>query len=234
MTGTIFNTLSIFILGFLGFFIKKSLPKETEKAVMQMIGIAVCFISVMGFLASAMTVENGKINTSGEILLLISLVAGMFIGEIIKLDDKINNFGKKIEEKAGVDGFSKGFIYMSLLSCVGAMSVFGAIQDGISGDSSILIVKSAIDGITSFIMGSAMGIGVPFAAFSVLIYQGAIALASEALQPFVTDEMMTGICIVGYAIVAMIGTNVMGITKIKIANTLPAILVPIAYILIFG
>lgn len=233
MTGTIINSAAVLAAGFLGCIIKKAIPEKIEKPIMDMIGISVFLIALLGFFSTALTIEDGKIKSNGEIMMLVCLALGVAIGELICIEDKLNAFGKKIEEKAGVDGFAKGFVTASLLFCVGAMAIFGSLKDGISGDSSVLIVKSMIDAITAFILSTSLGIGVAFSGISILIYQGSISLLATYIQPFITDAMMMNICIVGYAIVMAIGTNMLGMTKIKLANTLPALLLAIAYTLIF-
>lgn len=234
MTGTIINSVAILLAGFIGCFIKKAIPEKIEKPVMDMIGVSVFLIALLGFFSTALTIVDGKIKSNGEIMMLVCLALGVAIGELLCIDDKINALGSKIENKAGIDGFAKGFVTASLLFCVGAMAIFGSLKDGISGDSSVLIVKSMIDGITSFILSASLGIGVAFSGISVFIYQGAIAMLAAYIQPFVTDAMMMNICIVGYAIVMVIGTNMMGITKIKLANTLPAMVLAVLYTFIFG
>lgn len=233
MTGTIINSVVILAAGFLGCFIKKAIPEKIEKPIMDMIGVSVFLIALLGFFSTALTVADGKIKSNGEIMMLVCLAFGVAIGEMLCIDDKLNAFGKKVEEKAGVDGFAKGFVTASLLFCVGAMAIFGSLKDGISGDSSVLIVKSMIDAITAFILSTSLGIGVAFAGISVFIYQGSIAMLATFIQPFVTDIMMMNICTVGYAIVMVIGTNMMGLTRIKLANTLPAMLLAIIYTFIF-
>ena len=233
MTGTIINSVAILLAGFLGCFIKKAIPERIEKPILNMVGLSVALIAILGFLSTALTIEDGKIKSNGEIMMLVCLALGVAIGELIRIDDRINAWGQKIEEKAGVDGFAKGFVTASLIFCVGAMAIFGALKDGISGDSSVLIVKSMIDAITTFILATSMGIGVAFSGISVFIYQGAIAMMATYIQPYVTDIMMMNICTVGYAIVLVIGTNMLGITKIKLANTLPAIVLAVIYTFIF-
>ena len=234
MTGTIINSVVILAAGFLGCFIKKAIPEKIEKPIMNMIGVSVFLIALLGFFSTALTIVDGSIKSNGEIMMLVCLALGVAIGELMCIDDKLNAFGKKIEDKAGVDGFAKGFVTASLLFCVGAMAIFGALKDGISGDSSVLIVKSMIDAITAFILSTSLGIGVAFAGISVFVYQGAIAMLATYIQPFVTDLMMMNICTVGYAIVMVIGTNMMGLTKIKLANTLPAMILAVVYTFIFG
>ncbi|MBE6878457.1 MAG: DUF554 domain-containing protein [Ruminococcaceae bacterium] len=233
MTGTIINSTVVLAAGFLGCFIKKAIPEKIEKPIMDMIGISVFLIALLGFFSTALTIEDGAIKSNGEIMMLVCLALGVAIGELLCIEDRLNAFGKKIEDKAGVDGFAKGFVTASLLFCVGAMAIFGSLKDGISGDSSVLIVKSMIDAITAFILSTSLGIGVAFAGVSIFIYQGAISMMATFIQPFVTDAMMMNICTVGYAIVMAIGTNMLGMTKIKLANTLPAMVLAIIYTLIF-
>ena len=233
MTGTIINSVTVLVAGFLGCFIKKAIPESIEKPIMNMVGLSVSLIALLGFFSTALTIEDGVIKSNGEIMMLVCLAFGVAIGEILRIDDRINAFGKKIEDKAGIDGFAKGFVTASLMFCIGAMAIFGALKDGISGDSSVLIVKSMIDAITAFILSTSLGIGVACAGFSVFVYQGAIALLATYIQPFVTDAMMMNICTVGYAIVLAIGTNMLGMTKIKLANTLPAMVLAVIYTMLF-
>lgn len=233
MFGTIVNGVVILIAGLAGCFIKKAIPERIEKPIMDMVGISVLLIALLGFFSTALTIENGVIKSNGEIMMLVCLALGIAIGEMLRIDDRINAWGQKIEAKAGVDGFAKGFVTASLLFCVGAMAIFGAIKDGISGDSSVLLVKSMIDAITAFILSTSLGIGVAFSGVAVFLYQGAIAMTATYIQPFMTDAMMMNICTVGYAIVLIIGTNMLGLTKIKLANTLPAIVLSVIYTFIF-
>ena len=233
MTGTIINSVAILVAGFLGCFIKKAIPERIEQPIMNMVGLSVALIALLGFFSTALTIEDGVIKSNGEIMMLVCLAFGVAVGELLRIDDRINAWGQKIEARAGVDGFAKGFVTASLIFCIGAMAIFGALKDGISGDSSVLIVKSMIDAITTFILSTSLGIGVAFSGISVFIYQGSIAMLATFIQPYVTDAMMMNICTVGYAIVLLIGTNMMGITKIKLANTLPAIVLSVIYTLIF-
>ena len=225
--------MAILVAGFLGCFIKKAIPERIEQPIMNMVGLSVALIALLGFFSTALTIEDGVIKSNGEIMMLVCLAFGVAVGELLRIDDRINAWGQKIEARAGVDGFAKGFVTASLIFCIGAMAIFGALKDGISGDSSVLIVKSMIDAITTFILSTSLGIGVAFSGISVFIYQGSIAMLATFIQPYVTDAMMMNICTVGYAIVLLIGTNMMGITKIKLANTLPAIVLSVIYTLIF-
>ncbi|MEG1896310.1 MAG: DUF554 domain-containing protein [Oscillospiraceae bacterium] len=231
MTGTIVNSLAIIFMGLLGCLVKKAVPKTLEPPIMQMVGLSVTLIALLGFFSTALTFENGELKTGGEILLLVSLVLGVIVGEVLKLDDRVTAFGAFLEQKAGIDGFAKSFITASILFCVGAMAIFGPLQDGISGDSSTLFIKSVIDGITAFILSATLGIGVCFAGVSVFIYQGTIAALASYVAPFMSAVMMDNLCMVGYAIMVTLGTNVLGLTKVKTVNLVPALIVPVVYTL---
>ena len=232
MFGTIVNVVTVIIGGLFGFLLKKGIKSEIMENVMKAEGIAVLVIGINGVLTNMLSVDaDGKISESGGLVLLISLALGAFIGEILKLDDRINSLGKFVESKVKSDGFSKGLVSAFIIFCVGSMSIIGAINDGFSGDSSILIVKSTLDFITAMILASTMGIGVIFACIPLFIYQGSISLFASQIKPLIegNPEMMNQFSMVGYAIIMCIGINFIAGQKIKTANLLPAMLIPILY-----
>ena len=151
MTGTIVNAITIIVGGFLGLAFKKGLPKSVEENVPNFVGTGVTIIGINGILTSMLSVntETGRVSSSGELILVLSLALGGIIGELIKLDDRINAGGMAIERRFGAEGFAKGFVSASMLFCIGAMAIVGSLADGLSGDSSTLFVKSILDGITS-------------------------------------------------------------------------------------
>lgn len=212
-----------------GLLIKKGLPQNVEDMAMKMVGLAVSVIGLNGVLSSMLTVSDGKIASDGSILLLVSLVVGGVLGELLRLEERINAFGQKIEKRLGVGGFAKGFVSASLVFSVGAMAIVGALYDGLSGDSSVLLVKSAIDAIAAVVFASSLGVGVVFSAVPVVLYEGAIALGAGFLAPVLEGALLDGICMVGYCIVLCIGTNFLGATKIKTTNLIPALLLPVGY-----
>ena len=233
MTGTIVNAVGIVVGGLIGISIKKGLPERIEKIVTLMLGLSVTIIGMGGLITSMITVgEGGKLVSSGELLLFISLVVGSSLGEWWNIDGGLEKMGKAIERKIGTEGFSKGFISASLLFCVGAMAIIGALNDGLRGDSSVLLIKSALDFTTSIIMGSSLGISVCFSAIPVFLYQGLISLGAGYISPFVSNEMLSSVCLVGFTIVLCIGINFFEVIKIKTANMLPALAIPIIYHLI--
>jgi len=168
---------------------------------------------------------------NGGLVLLISLALGAFIGEILKIDDHLNGLGAWVEKRVKSDGFSKGFVSAFIIFCVGSMSIIGAVNDGLSGDSSVLFVKSTLDFITAMVLASAMGIGVVFACVPLFAYQGIISLFASYIKPVIEEfpDMMTQFSMVGYAIIMCIGINFIAGQKIKTANLLPAMLIPVMY-----
>ena len=233
--GTLINVLLILVGGTIGLVFKKAVSKNIEYSIHKATGVAVAVIGLCGILSNMLSVgEDGKISSSGELMLVVSLFIGTFLGEILKLDDRLNNGCKKIENRFKMSDFSSGFISATMIYCIGAMAIVGAINDGLMHDSSTLITKGIIDGITSVILAASLGYGVLLSAIPVLIYQGGITLLASSLQNVLTGELLTNICMVGYALVICIGINFLYNSKkqIKTVNMLPSLLVPIAYKLI--
>lgn len=234
MIGTIVNALAIVAGGIVGLFLKKGMKPNYEQSIHKTLGIAVLILGLNGIISAMFTVgDGGKLSSSGELLLIISLVAGTFLGEVLDIDGKLNRFGKRVESKIGSEGFGAAFINGTLIYCVGAMAIVGAINDGLLGDASVLYVKSMLDGISSIILGATMGVGVCFSAIPVLFYQGGVSLLSGVLAPYLQGLLLDQLCMVGYAMVACIGLNFLSENiKIKTANLLPALLVPPVFMLL--
>lgn len=228
--GTIINAATVAAGGLIGLLLRRGLPKKVEQIAMQLLGLSVFLIGLEGVITSMVTVgAAGVLEANGSLLLIASLVIGGILGELVNIDGRLMAAGKRIEAKFGKEGFAKGFINASLIYCIGAMSIVGALNDGLTGDPSILLIKSALDFICSIILGSTLGFGVVFSSVSVLVYQGIITLFAGLLSPLISDLLLTNICMVGYAIVVCIGINFLEFTSIRTANLLPALLVPIVY-----
>jgi uncharacterized membrane protein YqgA involved in biofilm formation len=193
---------------------------------MNAVGAVTLLIGLGGVLSVMLVVDSGGLSTQGGVVLLISLVVGTLIGEALKLHDRVESLSGVIERKTGLGGFSRGFVDASVLFCAGAMTIVGSINDGLYGDSSILFVKSTIDGIAALFMAAALGVGVVFSAAFVLVFQGAITLCAGWLAPVLTGDMMDAVSMAGFTIVMCIGLNLAGATKIKTANMVFAL--PIA------
>ena len=232
--GTLINCALIIAGGVIGLIFKKAVSEEIEYSIHKATGIAVLVVGLCGILSTMLKSNNGTITSSGELMLVVSLAVGTFIGELLKLEQRLDKGCKKIETKFKMTGFSAGFISGTMIYCIGAMAIVGAINDRLLGDYSTLVTKGIIDGITSIVLAATLGYGVIFSAISVLIFQGAFTLLAGALENVLVGELLSNICMVGYAIVMCIGINFLtnGDKKIRTVNMLPAIFVPVVYAVI--
>lgn len=230
--GTLINAALIVLGGIIGLVFKKAVSKEMEFSIHKATGVAVLIIGICGVLSSMLkTKTDGSISSSGELILVVSLALGTFIGELLKLETRLNRGCKWIESKLKMSNFAAGFITSAMIYCVGAMAIVGAINDGLLGDSSTLVTKGIIDGITSVVLAASLGYGVLFSAIPVVIYQGAMTLLAGLLDEVLAGQLLSDICMVGYALVMCIGINFLsdGDKKIRTVNMLPSLLVPIGY-----
>ena len=235
--GTVINAIFILVGGTAGLFFKKIISRQMELSIRKTIGVAVFIIGICGVLSGMLKSDNnGAISSSGELVLVISLALGTFAGELLKLEERLENGCRKIENRFKMSDFSTGFITALMVFCVGAMAVVGAVNDGLMRDSSTLITKGIIDGIVSVVLAGSLGYGVLFSVFPVIVYQGSITLLAGSLQNVLRGELLNNICIVGYALVMCIGINFLydSDKKIKTVNMLPSLLVPVIYKLLSG
>lgn len=228
MTGTIINVVAVLAGGFVGLCIKKGLPDRINQAVTYMLGLSTGIIGLNGILSTMLAVDAaGRVSSSGELLLLGSLALGTLAGELLHIEERLNGIGETIERKLRAGNFSKGFISASVLFCAGAMTIMGSIQDGLGQGYTILLTKSSLDFIAAIILASGLGVGVPCSALTVLVYQGGLTLLAGTLREVLVGTLLDQLCMVGYAIVLCIGINFFGVVKIKTANLLPALVVPV-------
>ena len=213
--GTIINAIAIIIGGGLGLLFRKGFPERIAQTTLQVLGL---FTLVVGV---SMAIQGKEF-----IMILISLVAGAILGEWADIEGRLERFGGWLEKRFHVTEGSpaKGFIYASLLFCVGSMAIVGSITDGLKGDRSILVTKAMMDGIISIPFAASMGFGVLGSALPVLIYQGGITLLASKLQSLFTPEMIRELTSVGGVIVMGIGINILGLQKIRVGNLIPALL----------
>lgn len=230
MFGVLFNGVAVLLSGIIGLLIKKGIPKSIDKNIKNAMGIAVIIIAFNGVISNMITVgEDGTLHSSGELLLVVSLAIGTIIGEILKLEDRINGLSEKIENKFHIEGFTNGFVTASSIFCIGAMAIIGSINSGLMGDHSILITKSIIDFVVGIVLAASLGIGVMFSFIPVVIYQGSIALLAGLLSNFLVGDLLIQVCFVGYALIGCVGLNVMTNNKFKVVNMLPSIFIPVIY-----
>ena len=174
---------------------------------------------------------SGAIETADTMCVILSVVIGGLVGAAVNIERRLENLGNLAQRKLarGGDGFARGFVTASLVYCVGAMAIMGALDSGLKGDYATLIAKSALDGISSVIFASTLGPGVAFSAVAVLVYQGAITLMAGWLKPLLTDAIITEMSAVGGLLIVGIGLNMLFDKHIAVGNLLPAIFVPMAY-----
>ncbi len=225
MIGVLVNVLSIIIGGVIGLILHKGLNEKIKKVVMQAIGLSVIVIGI-----------SGAIITENVLLLVLSLVIGAVIGTLLKIEDRLDQFGKHIETKYAKsnDKFAKGFITASLIYCVGAMAILGSIEAGVQGDNTTLFIKSILDGVTAIIFTATLGYGVIFSGISVFLYQGTIVLLGTWLQDFLTPQMINETSAVGSVLILAIGLNMLELKRIHVGDMLPAVFIPIVWYLISG
>lgn len=220
MLGTIVNTLAIIAGSLIGLLFKGGIPEKYSKTIMHAIGLAVVLIGL-----------KTALKTDDILIIIISLALGSVMGEFLRIEDRLQQFGKWIGRlvSGDNDGVAKGFVTASLIYCVGAMAIVGALESGLSGNHQTLFAKSLLDGIGSILFASTLGIGVLFSAISVFLYQGAITLGASTLKQFLTPAVVAQMSAVGGLLILAIGLNLLEIKKLKIGNMLPAIFIPLVY-----
>lgn len=233
--GTIVNTGAVIVGGVAGYFLKGGIPEKYKQIVMHGIGLSVVFIGISGAIKELITIVDGnKLDSQFTMLMIFSLVIGGLIGEFLKIEKRLENVGTWIQSKIPTKGgsFSEGFVSASLIYCVGAMAIVGALEDGLTGNTSTLFAKSILDGVTAVIFGATLGIGVAFSSISVLIYQGSITLLAGLVKPWLNDMVISQMSLIGGVLIFAIGLNLLDIKKIKIGNLLPAVFIPVLYYII--
>jgi len=221
--GVIVNVLTVIIGSCIGLLFKKGIPEKVSTATMTGLGVCTLYIGISGALCG----EN-------VLIVIASVVLGVITGTLLNIDGAINKLANNVEMKFKKEGqnisLAEGLVSATLLFCVGSMTVTGSIQAGLVGDNSVLITKATLDFVSSMMLASSLGIGVLLSSVSVLVIQGGLVLLAGLIAPFMSTGAINEMTCVGSLLIVMIGTNLMGITKIKVADFLPAIIyAPIIY-----
>ncbi len=213
--GSILNALSVIIGSIIGIYFGSFLSQNIRKAVFRIIGL---FTIVLGIQMS--------LKTNQFLILLISLITGTIIGESLSIEKGIESLSNKLKIKLQSENklFSEGLITAFLLYCIGSMTFIGSIEEGIHQNRTLMYTKSLMDGITSILLASSFGTGVLFSAIPLLIFQSALTLGAFYFESYLYPELITEISAVGGIIIIGIGLNILEITKIKVSNMLPALL----------
>jgi uncharacterized protein len=220
MLGTFVNTMAIIGGSLVGLIFSRFIPTRITNTLIHAVALAVILIGL-----------KMAWKTEAFIIVICSLSFGTIIGELSRIEDRVNNLGNWIEERFGKIGssISKGFVATSLLYCVGSMAIVGALESGLTGNHDTLFAKSVLDGLGSIIFAASMGIGVLFSAASVFVYQGLITVSASFIKQFLTPEVITQMSAVGGLLIVAMGFNMLEMVKIKVGNCLPAIFIPLLY-----
>lgn len=221
MLGTIVNTGTVLMGSLIGLLLNKGIPERIADQMMKALGLCTIFIGVQG----AFKGEN-------TLIMIISMVIGVVIGEGIDIDRRVTSIVNRLEKKfvkkhTGKHSLSEGLITSSLLFCVGSMTIVGCLNAGLLNDNTMLYTKSTLDFCSSMIFASMLGIGVMLAGGVVLIYQGGLTLLASLAAPLLTASVINEMTCVGSLVIIATGLNLLGVTKIKLMNYIPAMFLPI-------
>lgn len=225
MLGVLVNSVAVILGGLIGLIFKSKISDKVSKPVMVGLGVCVLYIGI-----------SGSLEGENVLIAITAIVLGIITGTVLNIDDNINKLANKVEQKFkkenSVESLSEGFITATLLFCIGAMTITGSIQAGLVNDNSILITKSILDFVSAIMLAASLGRGVLLSSISLLITQGLLVILSSVIAPYINDSLINEITCVGSLIIILIGTNLMGITKVKVADFLPAIIyTPVIYYL---
>lgn len=225
--GSVVNGLGIIIGTMIGLLLRR-IPDQMKQTVMTVIGLSVIVLGL-----------EMALKSKDFFFVIVSLVIGAVIGECLKLEDHLHGLGKMLEKKIGkshTGNIAQGFVTATLIFVVGAMAIIGALDSGLRQDHSVLLTKSMIDGFTSMVLASTLGIGVLFSAIPVFLYQGGIALFANVIHQFLSDSLLerliAELTASGGVVIIAIGINILGLKQIKVANLLPSILIMTMIVLI--
>lgn len=228
--GTIINTAAILLGGVLGALFGRFLSDSAQDTLTKVCGVSTLFIAITGALEGMLTVENGAVVSSGAMLIIGCLAIGAVVGEALNIEGAFERFGEWLKQKTGNakdKGFVNAFVTASLTVCIGAMAIVGSIQDGLTGDYSILATKAVLDLIIIMVMSCSLGKGAVFSAIPVAMFQGSITALAGLIKPVMTDAALANLSLVGNILIFCVGINLVWGKKVKVANLLPAIVVAV-------
>lgn len=225
MLGTVVNTAVVVIGALLGMLFKRGIPERVGDAVIKAFGLITLYIGI-----------SGAFKGESPYVMILSIALGTMVGEWLDLQKGIERFAQTLETRFAKEDDSRiaqGFISATLLFCMGAMAIVGSLEGGLRGDHTLIFTKSTLDFISAMFLAASLGIGVLFAAGSVFVYQGAIVLLAGLVAPFLSDPIITEISAVGSVLLMGLAFNLLGVTKLRIMNYIPAVLLPILLVPLF-
>ena len=229
--GTIINTGAIVAGGLAGILFGRFLKENVQDTLSKCCGVSTLMIGIAGALEKMLTLEKGAISSGGSMLLVLCLTVGGVIGELLNLEGAFECFGRWLKEKTGNakdKGFVNAFVTASLTVCIGAMAIVGSIQDGLTGDYSVLATKAVLDFIIIMVMSCSLGPGAAFSAIPVAILQGSVTALAGLVRSVMTEAALNNLSLVGSVLIFCVGINLLWGKKIRVANLLPAIVLAVA------
>lgn len=226
--GTLINIALIVAGGLCGLIFGKRLNPQVQESLMVANGVAVLFLAIGGVMTQMLSEESGVLSQSGVMMMIVSMSVGTMIGEVLHIHSGIERFGEWLKSKTGNKNdtsFLDAFISATCTVCIGAMAIVGSIQDGITGDYSILLAKGLLDAVIILIMAATLGKGCIFSAIPVAIFQGIITIIAHAAGAFMTDTSLANLSYIGNILIFCVGINLVWKRDIKVANMLPAIVI---------
>ncbi len=233
--GTIVNIAAVILGGIIGLISGKKINEDIRNSLMKTAGVAVIFLGLAGTLSKLLTVDenSNSLTTYGTLLLIVSLITGTLTGELLKIEKRLDSFGEwlKIRVNATEDtGFVNAFVSTSLVICVGAMAVVGAIEDGINKDPTTLFAKALLDFLIVIIMTSTLGKGAIFSFIPIGIFQGSITMLSKLAEPLLSMGNVIGdLSLVGNVLIFCVGINICFGKKFNVGNMLPSLISAVIY-----
>lgn len=225
MLATFVNMGTVILGGILGLLFRNRIREEMTRTLMIVLGLCTAVIGI-----------QSALQTVNILAVVVCLVLGTLLGEILRIDDHIEGAGDLIKERVlkgrGNGRFTEGFVSACILFCIGSMTIMGSLEAGIHHNYSVIFTKSAMDFVSSMTFSAAMGVGVLFSAVFILIFQGGITLLAGVVAPYLSAAVTAEMTAVGGAILLGLAINILGLGKkrIRVANMLPAIFLPVAYI----
>ena len=230
--GTLVNTAAIVLAGVFGKLFGGRLKERHQDTLIKACGVSVIFIAIAGVMSRMLSVDGTALTSGRSVMLVLAVALGALIGEIINIEDGFERFGSWLKQKTGNAGdptFVDAFVTASLTVSIGAMAVVGAIRDGLSGDSSVLITKSILDFVIILVMTSSMGKGCAFSAIPVLIVEGSLTLLARLIAPVMTDAALANLSLVGSVLIFCVGVNLTFGKRVRVANLLPALVLAVVF-----
>ncbi len=230
--GTLINAACVLLGGALGFLFGRSLKQRYQDIMVKACGLSTVFIGASGAFQHMLVITGGSIETTGSMLLVISLCLGGLLGEIIDIEGRIEQFGEWLKVKSHSERdplFIEGFTSASFTLCIGAMAIIGPMNDAIYHDYTILVTKGILDAIIVMALTSSMGKGPVFSVIPLVLWQGAMTLLARLVMPLMTDAALATLSLVGSVLIFCVGVNLLFGKKVKVANYLPALIIAVIW-----